>query len=122
MIAIGRFKLETTKPGQKLIYRIRHSNNVDIKYDNTYGIVIGSEGIYSLNITDISKFTLNTMTKRELNSFWNKLYIQYDADWKNAQSIHHNETESFMINLLAKFYDQLGISLFRYDKEKIIWD
>ncbi|MGV0936176.1 phage integrase SAM-like domain-containing protein [Empedobacter falsenii] len=31
MIAIGRFKIETRKSGSKLIYRLRHTNNVDIK-------------------------------------------------------------------------------------------
>lgn len=31
MIAIGRFKIETGKSGSKLIYRLRHTNNVDIK-------------------------------------------------------------------------------------------
>lgn len=31
MKAIGRFKIEKTKSGNKLVYRIRHTNNVDIK-------------------------------------------------------------------------------------------
>lgn len=31
MIAIGKFKIEKTKSKSKLVYRIRHTNNVDIK-------------------------------------------------------------------------------------------
>lgn len=31
MTAIGKFKIETTKSGKKLVYRIRYSKNVDIK-------------------------------------------------------------------------------------------
>lgn len=90
-------------------------------YDNTYGIVVGAQGIYSLNVTDISKFKLNEMTKREISSFWNNLYVQYDADWKLVSNDYYVETEKFMTNLLSKFYDKLGISLFKYDSQNRNW-
>lgn len=36
MIAIGKFKVLETKSGSKLVYRIRHSNNTDIKITLTH--------------------------------------------------------------------------------------
>lgn len=89
-------------------------------YDNTYGIVIGGQGTYSINITDITKFNIANITRDQFDEFWVIFSNDYEKEWENVT----NDTisiENFMINLLGKYYDQLGMSLFNLDSKNNNW-
>ena len=113
MIAIGRFKIEKTKSGSKLVYRIRHTNNVDIKITLNH-IILDYEKWDSINQSFKFKRSDNEFKKSmEINNSLMQfsMYIHnqvYSPDSKNlkltSKWLREKYCEFFELN--RPYYDQ----------------
>lgn len=93
---------------------IKRSGFSGYSIEDTYCIVVGSHGIYSLKIEDFSKFnawTLQYDTKGERYKFFVEFERKYFKIREHENSRTNNERS--ILKMLNEYYDDLGIGLYR---------
>ncbi|WP_313360196.1 hypothetical protein, partial [Empedobacter sp.] len=116
MIAIGKFKVEPTKSGKKLVYRIRNANSVDIKITINH-IVLDFDKWDNLNQSFKYKRTEKDYKKSlEVNNSV-ILFSQFIQEEIYSPEIKNNKLTSKWLR--EKYYDFFGFENPNQNKDKI---
>ena len=86
----------------------------DMPVDNTYGIVVGNHGVYSLKIDDMSKFLTGYYSihnRTEFDKFWDKFEKDYKKLMQTIDTYPNTKdgNEKALLKLLKTVEDMTGI-------------
>lgn len=111
---------------QAYLRMLKFRDDYGMRLDNTYSIVVGKHGVYSLKIDDPSAFSENyyIMTREEFNEFWNQFRKDYEK-FLSTTTLYPNTkvgNEKALLNLLKPYISQTGLGLYRATDDLTNWE
>lgn len=107
------------------LLRRREANGYSLQ--DTYSIVVGNHGTYSIKLEDFDKFNawqLQFGYSGEDRIKYNKYFEKMEKEYKkiNEHPNTREENEKAILKLLGMYYSDLGVGIYRRSDDRLGWD